>query len=418
LYGDILKKIIRLIWYEILGTIFVFYHVCLPKNLRKLLSPTMDKVSLWGNSIVTFLRHIRQESYIISGKCRGDDIKVLYIGKNIKRLYMMKLAGIDEVEVRRLGRIYIWNLRERIDNLRDNVDVVIAEINRCMAQNADKSGFLLIPEWVNFTLQVPDSLEVYTHAANKSLKNDIRKAKKYKYSFEITNDPEKLSLFYHRMYTPFIRKRHSFVPHIADFSLMKRIFTTGALIFMKERDEYVGGHFLILRDNTLWAKWLGIKDGSEEYLRRGVSGATNYFIIKWAIENKYEMIDFGLCRAFYNDGVFRFKKKWGMIINNFRLNTMFWGLKIYRFNEGVKNFLEDNPFLFYRDGRLEGFVFLHEGCQSEKDVAHIYKNFLIPGISRLNLLCLGEGPHEFQEIIETEYPQLNLINRDFFNDAR
>lgn len=410
-----MKKIIRLIWYEILGTILVFHHVYLPTNLRKLLSPAMDKVSLWGNSIVTFLRHIRQESYIISGKCRGDDIKVLYIGKNIKRLYMMKLAGIDEVEVRRLGRIYIWNLLERIDNLRDNVDVVIAEINRFMAQNADKSGFLLIPEWVNFTLQVPDSMEGFLRGADKNLEDDIRKIRKYKYSYEITTDPEKLPVFYHEMYVPHISKRHSYLPHLNDFSLLKSIFRTSALFFIKSNDEYLGGHYLILRDKTLWAKWLGIKDGNKDHLRKGVSGAINYFVIKWAIEKKYELIDFGLCRAFYNDGVFRFKKKWGMIIKNFSLNTMFWGLKIYRFNEGVKNFLEENPFLFYRDGRLEGFVFLHEGCQSEKDVAHIYKNFLIPGISKLNLFCLLEDFHELQKIIETRYPQINLVHRDFLS---
>jgi hypothetical protein len=343
---------------------------------------------------------------------------MLYIGEALKLSYILRSAGVDAGEIKKRGRVFIWNVRKEEENCRDKVDMVLAEINWLSACKAQRCGFLLIPEWVNFTLQVPDSLEVYTHAANKSLKNDIRKAKKYKYSVEITNDPEKLSLFYHRMYTPLISKRHSFLPHIADFSLIKRIFTAGALILMKERDEYVGGHFLIFRDNTLWAKWLGIKDGDEEYLRRGVSGATNYFIIKWAIENKYEMIDFGLCRAFYNDGVFRFKKKWGMIINNFSLNTMFWGLKIYRFNEGVKNFLEDNPFLFYSDGRLEGFVFLNREDQSEKEIASLHKHFLIGGISRLNVLCLREDFSEFKKNIETKYPHLRLISRNFFYDGR
>jgi hypothetical protein len=340
---------------------------------------------------------------------------MLYIGEALKLSYILRSAGIDEVEVKKMGGVYIWNVRERVDDFRDNVDVVIAESNRFSARKAQKCGFLLIPEWVNFTLQVPDSMECFLHGADKNLEDDIRKIRKYKYSYEITTDPEKLPLFYHEMYVPHISKRHSYLPHLNDFSLLKSIFRTSALFFIKSNDEYLGGHYLILRDKILWAKWLGIKNGNKEYLRKGVSGAINYFIIKWAIENKYEIIDFGLCRAFYNDGVFRFKKKWGMILSDSTLNAAFWGLKVCRFNEGVKNFLENNPFLFYRDGRLEGFVFLHEGCQSEKDLAHIYKNFLIPGISKLNLLCLLEDFHELQKIIETRYPQINLVHRDFLS---
>lgn len=269
----------------------------------------------------------------------------------------------------------------------------------------------MVPEWVNFSLQVPDSIEDVKKNAHKSLTSDLAKIRKYNYSYETSRDPDKLTLFYHGMYVPYISRRYSEISHIQKLSFMRRILRTGTLFFLKDNDEYVAGHFLIYRDETLWLKWTGIKDGDQEYLRKRVPGASDYFIIKWAIEKKFKALDFGLCRAFLNDGVLRYKRKWNMTLNYFGQNTMFFGLKICNLNDGVKNFLENNPFSFYNDRNLEGFVYIPEEYRTEKEILYICRHFMTKGLARLNVLM--ENSNDFPKTVDAEYPHLNFVNKEF-----
>jgi hypothetical protein len=413
-FRDTLKKIISFMYQKILGIISVFYYVHLPQGVRRLISPAIKKISLWVKSIFILLIQIRQESFIISGRCKGSSIRILYVGKKLRLPYILQLIHLDESEVKKGRKNYFWNIRQKFDYIQGNVDLFIVELNTLLASKAKKEGFLLIPEWVKFTLQVPDSIEKFIRGANKSLKEKIRKVRRNGYSYEISRDPERLKLFYYKMYTPYISQRFSYLPYIHNFYSVKRIFKTGAILFIKHNDEYIAGNVLAFRDKILRVRLVGIKDGDQKYLKKAVVSAINNFIIKWAIEQKIATLDFGLCRAFLNDGVFYYKRNWNMVLKDYEQNTMFFGLRVCCFNEGVQNFLENNPFVFYNNGRLEGFVFVKNKYQIEKkDICYIYKNLFTQGLTRLNLLCLLECPDEYKKIIETECQRLNLVNRGF-----
>jgi len=406
-----MKKIIQFVSLEILGGMFVFYYIFLPGKIRSLISPAAEKTALWVKSIFFLLNNIQQETYVISGKCKGADIKVIYIGKGQRLPYIMQLSSLDGPEIRKDGSFYLWNIHRKTGHLQENADMVIIETGNFFARKAQGNGFFMVPEWVDFELQVPDSIEDISKNAHKSLKSDLSKIRKYNYSYETNRDPDKLALFYHRMYVPYISRRFSDISHIQKLSFMRRILRTGTLFFLKDNDEYVAGHFLIYRDKTLWLKWTGIKDGNQEYLRRRVAGASDYFIIKYAIEKKFETLDFGLCRAFLNDGVLRYKRKWNMTLNYNGQNTMFFGFKIRNLNDGVKNFLERNPFSFYKDRKLEGFVYIPKECRTEKEILDMCGHFMTKGLARMNVLM--ENSHEFPKTVDAKYPHLNLVNKEF-----
>jgi len=410
----ILKKFVRSVWDNFLGILFIIYFVRLPQKMERFIFPVMDKIILQVKNIFLFLSQIVQETYLISGQLNGAGIKILYVGRQSRLPYILKLAGLDNSEVQSGGRVYFGNIRKKAVYSAETADIVLIETGNFFSNKAKKKGFYLIPEWVKFFLPVPDSVENFDRVIKKGLKNEIRKIRKYSYSYEITRDTDKLVYFYHRMHVPYISNRHSYLPYIHDLSLFKRILKKGVILFVKADGEYLAGNILLLRNKTLWCKWAGVIDGSPEYLRKGVMGASDYFIIKWAIENKFETIDFGLTRAFFSDGVFCYKKKWGMALSRYSLNSMFFGLKVCRESEGVKNFLEKNPFVFYRDAGLEGFVTVTKEYQNKKSLPGIQRRFMIPGITKLNLLCLGDDSREFRKICEEEHPWLKCINKDSF----
>ncbi len=409
-----MKKFIQSAWDDFLGILFIIYFVRLPQKVEKFIFPVMDKIALQVKNIFLFLSQIMQETYLISGQLNGAGVTILYVGRRNRLPYILKLAGLDNSEVRRGGRVYFGNIRKKAVYPAENADIALIETGNFFSNKAQKKGFLLIPEWVKFFLPVPDSVENFDRGIKKGLKNEIRKIRKYSYSYEINRDRDKLTYFYHRMHVPYISNRHAYLPYIHDFSLFKRILKRGVILFVKGNGEYVAGNVLLLRNRTVWAKWAGIIDGSPEHLRRGVRGASDYFIIRWAIEKKFETIDFGLARAFFSDGVFCYKKKWGMVLSHYSLNSMFFGLKVCRESEGAKNFLEKNPFVFYRDGRIEGFVAVPKEYQNRKSLPDIQRHFMMPGITKLNLLCLGDDSREFRKICEEEHAGLNCINKDSF----
>jgi hypothetical protein len=409
-----LKKVIQAVLDYCLGILFLIYFASPPQRTEKFIFRLMDKMALRVKNIFLFLSQIVQETYLISGRSNGAGIKILYIGSRNRLPYMLKVADLHDGEVRKGRRVYFENIRGKFV-CPATADIVLLEAGNFLLNRAQEKGFYLIPEWVKFFLPVPDSIENLGVGIRKELKNEMRKIRKYSYSYEISRDREKLNYFYHKMHVPYISSRHSYLPYIHDYSLFRHALKRGVILFVNGNGgEYVAGNILLLRNKTVWAKWAGIKDGNPEYLRRGAGAASDYFIIKWAIENKFKTIDFGLSRAFFSDGVFHYKKKWRAALSPYSLNSMFFGLKVCNESEGVRNFLEKNPFVFYRDGRLESFAVVPEGYQNRRSLMKIKRRFMMPGVTKLNLLCPWDDSGEFRKICEEEHPEVKCIDKDFF----
>jgi hypothetical protein len=57
---------------------------------------------------------------------------------------------------------------------------------------------------------------------------------------------------------------------------------------------------------------LGVLGGADIHVRGGVIAALYKMTLEWARDNGIEEIDFGRTCAFPNDGLARFKRKWGL----------------------------------------------------------------------------------------------------------
>ena len=409
-----LKRILKYLYCEISGAVSVVYYSSLAFRFRRVIPPVIKNQLFLLKGILILLFQLQYESYILSGKTKGSELKALYIGLKPGLSYVTHLVYNGEYRIKEDGKIYIWKIRKKIETLQTSVDLVIVETNSLYAHMTKKLGLLLIPQWIAFSMKTPDSLAELVKGCKKGLKNDIRKIHKYNFSYEISKEPEKLELFYHRMYVPYISKRHSELAHLHDFQSLRSLLKTGAIAFVKQNDDYIAGSLLAIRGQTLYAVCTGIKDGDISYLKKSVSSAVNYFIIKWAIEHKYKIVNFRFTRAFMNDGVFRFKRGWGMTLDNNKYMKTFFGLKACNFNEGVQNFLENNPFISYNNCRIEGFVFVKTSSPvGEGEIRYIHKHFWTDGLSRLNILSCSGFSDGLKDIIASEYPGINLVNKDF-----
>ena len=300
------------------------------------------------------------------------------------------------------------------------VDLVFVIMEGFFSRLLKWQGFIVIPEWVLFRLdlskQFPEAWNL-SKSKNKSLHENLREFRRHNYSFEMTQDQAKLEYFYNQMYLPYATKRFEELTSTASFHDMGRLFKKGQLLLVKKGYDYVSGNMLVrISDDTIFAHSLGITEGNIEYLKAGALTAVYYFAILWAKKMGYKWMDFGHCRSFLKDGVFKYKKYWGMEIKISERVTGIFGIKICNYCQGVQNFLENNPFVFIDQGKLKGLIFVNNSHEiSFKEVQACVKSYAIPGLDCLVIVSDQGFEQEAKEFANScSTPSVQLVNTSVF----
>ena len=98
----------------------------------------------------------------------------------------------------------------------------------------------------------------------------------------------------------------------------------------------------------------------------------------------------GSTKAFLNDGVLQFKRKWGLRIINDTWNGYF--INILSNKKSIQSWLINNPFIFKEGNHLGGAVFLPSNSTTDKLVLEkILNNFFLPGLKRFHVYKVSEA---------------------------
>jgi len=283
---------------------------------------------------------------------------------------------------------------------------------------------MIIPEWVLFMFDLSKPSEKVwnlSKSKNKSLRENIRKFRQHNYSYTITRDPAQFEYFYNQMYLPYVEGRFGEITAKAGFRQMERIFEKGQILLVKKGNEYVSGGVVRVEGNTVFFPFLGILGGKLEYLKGGALTALYYFTILWAKETGCKWLDFGHCRSFLKDGVFNYKKHWGMEIKISRRYRNIFGMKICNVHQGVQSFLEKDPFIFIDQEKLKGLIFIDDAYPLPlEEVESLLMTHSISGLDSL-LIVSPKGytkqAEEFAKAWSTQKVQLINTKADvFFRD--
>jgi len=228
---------------------------------------------------------------------------------------MSTILFSEEPALEKIGSIFITNINSKLRQFTSDVDAVFIKSDRFFSRFLNKNGFIIVPEWINLVLDVSNPLADIMNRFNKSAKEDIRKIKKFNYSYEIFTDRDKKEFFYNKMFVPYISKidKTSTVSKLY-FQYMKYLLNRCRLLLVKDKNKYISGGLIRIKKNITQLPCMGILDGDIEYVKRGAISSLLYYHILWAKENNIELLDFGHTRSFLNDGVLRYKRKWGMKI--------------------------------------------------------------------------------------------------------
>jgi hypothetical protein len=158
---------------------------------------------------------------------------------------------------------------------------------------------------------------------------------------------------------------------------------------ISHKGKEVCGVLFEQKDDMMMLRYAGVLQGDIDLIKKGAFSAFYYFFMIYAKEQKMELVNFGGARPFFNDGLFQYKRKWGMKVEPCDLVKEIFGLRIVSESGPLKQFLIHNPFIGMNEkNELIGFVFVDKKTFNDAMNNQCEKRFQTPGVNELRFIKL------------------------------
>jgi hypothetical protein len=384
-------------------------RVGLARRLRKGVGAALEYAWELSGS----LRHYRADAVLVTGEERetGLPFTSFYFGHYDNFAFIFGRAYRDyEVVLERRGVSSLYAKRWAA-RFRDRVALLCIDVELLFSRTLGAELYLVIPPWVRQKYDVPDSWDgVLASFRKNTRKTDLRKVRKYGLTYRITQSERDYREFYHWMYVPYLRKRFGDEVIIEPEWKVLRQCRKGALMHIVRDDRVVAAVLLHRLGGRLAYVWVGVPDGLDAELRHGAFSALYYYTIMYGYRHGCDEIDFLGSRPLLNDGLFRYKRKWGTYVEDSPVPRGDILLAPVRFSEPVKSFFRRNHFIVRDGSALVGKILVHGAAQSEDELARTYTRLYTRGLRGLKLYSLGGFPPEAYTWAEREGAALRLID--------
>lgn len=364
---------------------------CAPRSLRRALVSAVIPAFSQARRLPAAVSQLRPAVHRIEGKerSRGRALAIVTCVREEALPFLLDLVFSEVKHRERLGRMHLRNFPGLVGSFRDRADMAFIHGDITLARSLAARGYVLLPEWVDMTLDLGGPLEkVWDLPGNKTLRENLRRIRKYHYAFEITTDRSRFEDFYREMYLPFIPAKFGAATRLVGPRKMRLFFDSGVLLLVRRDGQPVAGNVIIVSRGVARSLIIGLRHGDIVLLRQSALAASYYFTMLWAKGSGLRGVDFGGCRPLLRDGLFYFKKRWGMGVGGVGASKNVYGLRPLRLTPAVQDFLAANPFIYLDRDRLKGFILSPgDGPLTLSAIRGMVRAAAIPGLDSLTLLA-------------------------------
>ena len=334
--------------------------------------------------------HEKVSVYIAKGTLRSTNqtTAMLYAGSENSLYQLSSLFFSEPFEISYKGKFPFRQVNSLV-GLNRARDIVAIRVARPLSARYSKRNFLLLPN-VSFTLDLRKPMEQTIQRMSRRRRRDFKKIEASGYTYEIhRKSREALDFFYWKMYLPYAEKRFekaAYIKSLLESEIIYRL-NGGVLLVKKEKDPVAGILFQI-RGKTVLAWSLGVYEGNQDLVR--ATEAALLHLITWAKAKGIEKLDYGVSMPFLREGVFIYKKEWGMSVNE-PLEQFLCALKIDSLNEGFLAFLQQNPFIISDHGLIKGVLLLDESL-NRVELGEVFSRYYLPNLSSIIVLTYSRSP--------------------------
>jgi hypothetical protein len=201
----------------------------------------------------------------------------------------------------------LWSPRS-LESAGAGADVVVVQIHRWAAARFRREGWYIVPDAVRWRGELA---HMPPEPPSKSLRDDLRKVRLYRYELEPATTAADWDEFYATMVVPHAERRFGEAAWIPSAGLRRTLRKVGTLQFVRRGDVRVGGLCVVPSGHCAWVPLLSVLAGNEALRREGALAAAYALGLEWARASGYRSMDLGRTSAFLNDGIAVYKRKWG-----------------------------------------------------------------------------------------------------------
>ena len=221
-----------------------------------------------------------------------------------------------------------------------------------------------------------------------SLSDDLRRVRRGQWSAEVSHRASDFAAFYREMYVPYVRNRHSANAHVQPARRLRRAFRRGGLLWLSRDGERRAGLLFEHRGGTLGAVALGTAGGDPgRELKEGAIAATYLHMFDYARAAGCADIDLRGSRPSLDDGITRYKRKWGAVVYDrpdvLTITLVHW----HRMTPAVAEFLAHTSLVFRDGGGLSALAAAGPDERAGADSGRTWTRLGIPGLRRMFVLA-------------------------------
>jgi hypothetical protein len=385
------------------------------RRLRGQLTAAANDLLIWRYPYILPLKNLRIPVSILRGPTRPDGCPgtLLTAGAEHRIDYLSSRFFGGEYKRETLDRASLWNLTRTLERLQTLADMTIACLDRLSTRLFSGSHYLIVPEWVDSSLALPEHLNDLARG-NYKLKRELQRVLRISPVYEVSRAEADFEKFYYNMHVPFTRRRYREQSIVHDFYQMRRVFQEGGLLLLKRNGQTVAGNLFQRRGQQLRSVAFGTVNGEWDPVESGAFAALYFSLIKHAKETGCKFVNFGASRPSISDGVLKYKRKWGGSLTDVYHNHYNFLVRWNGLNEPVASFLSSTPLIFRARGGFSAVCAIDRDERvTEAEADKIHRSMWMPGLHRLYLISTsGWQPG----IISP--PQTHLVNATIMVDSR
>jgi len=356
-----------------------------PARWKAWLAPLADAVVA-----VTLLRGIARHG--------GEPATMLVAGR-VKRVgWLVDRFFAVPPERESLGHVPAWRLARSLRQARGSADLTVAHVARLSARFLGfGEDYMAVPDWIGMRLAAPFDPAAAARRSH-SLSDDLRRVRTGRWSAEVSHRAADVAAFYREMYVPFVRNRHRENAYVQPARRMRRAFRRGGILWILRGGERRAGLVFEHRRGTLRLVAIGTAGGDPEVVKEGAIAAIYLHTIEYARRAGCADIDLRGSRPSLDDGITRYKRKWGASLYDrpdvLTTTLVHW----HRMTPAVEAFLAGTSLVFRDGGGLSALAVADPDERTRPDPARTWARLGVPGLRRLFVLAAASSwPHAESE---------------------
>jgi hypothetical protein len=290
-----------------------------PGSSRKTVFRTVSSVR---QGLMLYLEGLQgfSEQWVGKAVNSGEILRVTYLGDDRAFRYHSAnylqhlLFQPDSVEVSSQKSFPMINVHREAEKVQTESDLVIIDANGKLLWQPASGCCVRTPNWIRMEfIFEPDQSWEDIEQRFRAHKNNVKRIHHNGFQYRISHSEEEFDFWYDRMYVPLIESRHGDYGAIDLKESMRKEFQKGFLLMIDDSEGTpIAGQLTYVYRKSMYSLSSGILDGSQDLHSKGALAAIYYYSLKWCYENGMERFEMGGCRPFETNGLFQYKRRWGM----------------------------------------------------------------------------------------------------------